>query len=79
MNIGMLWFDNDKGKTLTQKVVDAATYYRDKYGAAPNYCEVHPGPDVPKKVGKIRIVANRTILPNHLWIGVDVANSPVAT
>jgi len=42
MNIGMLWFDNDPKIELNKKIERAASYYRDKYGAAPTLCYVHP-------------------------------------
>lgn len=42
MDIGMLWFDNDKKSDYEVKIERAATYYRNKYGKAPNLCFVHP-------------------------------------
>lgn len=42
MNIGMLWFDNDPKADLKIKIERAATYYRSKYGKAPNLCFVNP-------------------------------------
>ena len=42
MEIGMLWFDNDKRSDYEAKIERAASYYRDKYGKSPNLCFVHP-------------------------------------
>ena len=42
MNRGMLWFDNNPKTNLASKIKQAAEYYRQKYGAAPNLCLVHP-------------------------------------
>ena len=42
MDVGMLWFDNDKQADLRAKIERAAAYYRDKYGKTPNLCFVHP-------------------------------------
>ena len=42
MDIGMLWFDNDKKTDLTTKVSRAAEYYQKKYGQMPNLCFVNP-------------------------------------
>ena len=42
MEIGMLWFDNDKKSDYESKIERAATYYRNKYGKTPNLCFVHP-------------------------------------
>ncbi len=42
MDIGMLWFDNDKGADFAVKVKRAVDYYKKKYGQIPNLCFVHP-------------------------------------
>lgn len=42
MDIGMLWFDNDKKSDYEVKIERAAAYYRNKYGKTPNLCFVHP-------------------------------------
>jgi len=42
MDIGMLWFDNDKKSDYEAKIERAARYYRKKYGKTPNLCFVHP-------------------------------------
>lgn len=42
MNVGMLWFDNDPKAEITVKIERAASYYRNKYGANPTLCFVHP-------------------------------------
>jgi hypothetical protein len=76
MKIGMLWFDNDQKHTLDQKIQGAATYYATKYGAQPNLCYVHPSlmPTVPEgteyKAGGVEVRGTRSVMPNHLWIGV---------
>lgn len=78
MNTGMLWFDNDPKAELPIKVQRAAKYFKEKYGTSPNLCFVHPsmlsGANPTKGNGSlgtgIEIRPNRSILPNHLWIGV---------
>jgi hypothetical protein len=80
MNFGMLWFDNDPKAELTVKIQRAASYYQDKYGQFPNICLVHPSmirmPSPTNegglKTSGIEIRPNRSVLPNHLWIGVVV-------
>ena len=101
MDVGMLWFDNDRRKDLSSKVTRAANYYREKYGRAPNVCFVHPSMlgasngsgtngngssgqngSTPKNesetkklmAGKIEVRSADTILPNHLWIGINGKN-----
>lgn len=83
MNIGMLWFDNDPKAEIGIKIERAASYYRTKYGKAPNLCFVHPSMlggdavsqaaeqtvDAPKSVA-VEVRASRSVLPNHFWIGI---------
>jgi hypothetical protein len=77
MEIGMLWFDDDPKKSLTQKIVGAADYYRHKYGCVPNICVVNVNAlDVPVlDVGIVRVTAARWIMPGHLWIGMKKAGA----
>lgn len=82
MAIGMLWFDNSPGDDLPIKVKRAADYYRGKYGRMPTVCFVHPTmvsgaePGEATQVNEImsdgiRIKKNRSIMPNHFWMGVE--------
>jgi hypothetical protein len=69
MNIGMLWFDNRPGASLAEKVENAARYYCEKYGRAPNVCFVNQA-----EVGTVEGVTIRThrgIMRNHYWLGVE--------
>jgi hypothetical protein len=72
MDIGMLWFDNDPKADVLSKVQKAAAYYSKKYGEAPNLCFVHPSmlPEPKTEAGEIAVRTNKTMLPNHFWIGV---------
>ena len=79
MNVGMLWFDNDKHTALAAKVERAAQYYRQKYGQFPDLCLVHPsmlgeGTSQETPPGTVALRPNRLILPDHLWIGVEERN-----
>ncbi len=80
MNIGMLWFDNDPRTGVQAKIERAATYYRNKYGNTPNLCFVHPSMLVknggnseaaPVPNGNIEVRPSTSVLPNHIWIGVN--------
>ncbi len=84
MNVGMLWFDSDSKSSLDVKVERAAAYYRNKYGKRPTLCFVHPSmlPEIStasqdEVQGKVYITdgvevrSNRSVLPNHFWIGVN--------
>ena len=85
MEIGMLWFDNDKKASIPSKVEKAARYYQQKYGVNPDLCYVHPktvkgenggnkrsrktAEAEPMKIGKILVLKNEKVLPDHFWIG----------
>lgn len=71
---GLLWFDNDPGKPMSQKVTEAATGYRLKHAAWPNLCYVHPSMfqvGSSTLVNRINVVVNKTVLKDHFWIGVS--------
>ena len=94
MEIGMLWFDNDKGTSIPNKVKKAAQYYQKKYGVSPDLCYVHPktvgganGKNKTSKnrvqvdqlkIGKIKVLKNKKILPDHFWIGVGTIEDPIS-
>ncbi|MHC4749239.1 MAG: hypothetical protein ACYTFW_05130 [Planctomycetota bacterium] len=92
MEIGMLWFDNDKKSNYEAKIERAAAYYRDKYGKAPNLCFVHPCMVPKNKTPKpepgnaekhmksqgVEIRVSKTMLPNHFWIGINRQESTSA-
>jgi hypothetical protein len=86
MNVGMMWFNDNPKVPPATKVLEAADYYLTKYGQKPDLCLVSPAMYeqiqdkssqkdsdelVEGKQGKIIIRALRSILPGHLWIGVD--------
>ena len=76
MNIGMLWFDNDKFTDLTTKIERAAAYYIKKYGKQPDLCFLHPSmmaEPTPTARG-IEVKTTKQILPNHFWLGVHETN-----
>ena len=82
MHIGMLWYDNTPNVSLKTRIEKAADYYRRKYHQEPNLCLIHPsmlegernrskgGADIPQ-VGSMTIRSYGTVLPGHLWIGVE--------
>lgn len=73
MDIGMLWFDNDPKSDVSTKVMEAAAYYRQKYGEEPNLCFVHPSmvTEPENQAGAISVVVSSSVLPFHFWIGVQ--------
>jgi hypothetical protein len=86
MHTGMMWFDNDSVTELPAKVRRAAAYYQNKYGVRPDTCLVNPAmlggkaalqldAEASKSGGakseRITVRASRSVLPGHLWIGVQ--------
>jgi hypothetical protein len=76
MEIGMLWFDNDKNKPLTEKILQAAEYYTKKYGKKPDTClvnslELGRSGQSSGNVAGIQLAAMDSVQPHHLWIGRD--------
>ena len=94
MDIGMLWFDNDRKTSMPSKVEKAARYYHKKYGVDPDLCYVHPkmvaksngkkngknkaANRKPLKIGKILVLKNEKVLPGHLWIGLRTGEDKIS-
>ncbi len=72
MDIGMLWFDDGPG-AVKDKVARAGQFYAEKYGRVATVCMVHPNTlrGWEGKVGGIEVMAEKAILPDHYWIGVE--------
>ncbi len=73
MHSGMLWFDDTPSRDLGTKIQTALEYYRKKYKREPNLCLVNPGMigKEPMQLGHVTVRAYRSILPHHLWVGVE--------
>jgi hypothetical protein len=74
MREGLLWFDNDPKRDLTQKVGRAAAHYQRKHGQKPNVCYVHPSMvQGSEEVDGVHVAGLPTVLKHHLWIGEEAA------
>lgn len=81
MKVGLLWFDDDPKRSLREKIAPAAKRYRQKYGAPPNTCYVHPSTLLPAQagggngktaqVGTVHVATLPTVLQHHFWIGQE--------
>ncbi len=70
MQLGMMWLDADKKRSLEEKVERAADYYKDKYGRLPELCLVHTNMlSSEKNIGQIKIQPTKAIVRNHFWLG----------
>jgi hypothetical protein len=70
---GMLWFDNDKKRTLSEKIRRAADYFNKKYGRVPNVCFVNKKVTEAVDLPGIKVRPTRSILPNHFLVGMEEA------
>jgi hypothetical protein len=86
MKIGLSLIDDDKTRTLAEKVERAAALYVRKYGVKPNCCHVNLGDfkaalisATPRTSGKesneefngVAVHGSMAQRPNYLWIGVS--------
>ena len=73
MREGLLWFDDDPGQDLGEKIGPAVRRYRQKFGTVANVCYVHPsaleGNGKVRKVGEVRVAALGSVLLHHFWVG----------
>ena len=73
MREGLLWFDNDPKRSLTDKITRAATRYQSKFRQKPTICFMNKADFAgkPEKVNGIVLRAAPNVLRHHLWIGVE--------
>ncbi|HEY72066.1 MAG: hypothetical protein DRJ03_10250 [Chloroflexi bacterium] len=77
MKQGLLWYDDNPGRDLADKVRQAARRYRQKFGAAPDICYVHPlalngnGNGKGQKVGRVCVSPLPSVLRHHFWLGQE--------
>jgi hypothetical protein len=71
MNVGMLWLDDDRSRSLDEKVSRAVDYYQEKYGRTPEICLVNIKTLAAEtQVGKVSVQPWASILPHHFWLGM---------
>ncbi len=85
MRTGLLWYDDDPGRGLEEKVLRAAQHYERKYGRRPDLCLVNPDALAnasqvgrsPASVsgeglvaGGVEIRPRGSVLPHHFWLGM---------
>jgi hypothetical protein len=73
---GLLWFDNDPGRGVADKVVRATARYQHKYGHSPDVCYVHPAAltNCPAQVSNVKVLPSPTVLLHHFWLGVEASS-----
>jgi hypothetical protein len=78
MKEGLLWFDDDPGRDLAQKISRAAQRYQQKFGRRPNVCYVHPSliGNTPQQVGGVQVAPLPSVLRHHFWMGEETVSAP---
>ncbi len=74
MRVGMLWCDDDRSRSLEERLLLAVDYYHAKYGCRPNLCFVHPTTLAEAPQGSkspVTLRKSTAILPDHFWLGVE--------
>lgn len=73
MQEGLLWFDKDPRRNLSDKVRQAATRYQVKFGCRPTICYLNSADIDPQteEVNGIQIRTAANIQRYHLWVGVE--------
>jgi hypothetical protein len=77
MREGLLWFDDDPRRQIEEKVAQAATRYRQKFGIAPDICYVNEqalnrteGRAIKHlSIGGLSVQPLSTVRPHHFWVG----------
>jgi hypothetical protein len=81
MKEGLLWYDDNPGRDLAEKIGPAVRRYRRKFGVAPNVCYVHAsalatagsagpgGNGHEREVNGVRVAPLPSVLRHHFWVG----------
>lgn len=73
MEIGIIWYDNNKERTLEDKIALAVEHYKAKYHQAPTVCYVNPNlllANSKYKAGESRLLTDVYVLP-QTTVAVD--------
>ncbi len=73
MRVGLLWYDDDPARDLSQKIARAVSRYQQKFGRRPTVCYVHPSAvdEGTKEVCHLKIAASLSVLRHHFWVGEE--------
>lgn len=73
MREGLLWFDNDPNRQLSDKISRAVTRYQTRFGRRPTTCYLNER-DFDSRLARINGVQLKPVSdvrPNHFWLGVE--------
>ncbi len=80
MKEGLLWFDNDPQRKLSDKVNQAAKRYRAKLRRKPTVCYINTDQFDEKinQVNGVHLKPANNIRPHYFWIGVEQKTAKAA-
>ena len=82
---GLLWFDDNPTRPVTDKIERAVQRYQQKYGHNPDVCYVHESETIGEPIGAqlkegelrvaegVKVLPAKSVLPHHFWLGVAKA------
>jgi len=76
---GLLWFDDNPNRAVTEKIERAVQRYQQKYDHQPDVCYVHPAHLKEGEVSAadalgttgLKVLPAKSVLPHHFWLGVE--------
>ena len=73
MQEGLLWFDKDSQRKLSDKISRAAVRYQTKFGQRPTICYLNANDldDQIEEVDGIQLLPSTNVQRYHFWIGVE--------
>jgi hypothetical protein len=74
VEVGWMWQDADKNRTLEEKVELAARRYQEKHERQANVCFVNPAHlngDECLRVNGVLVLPRKNIMPHYFWLGVE--------
>lgn len=73
MKEGLLWFDNDPQRQMSEKVNRAATRYQTRFGRRPTTCYISSADfdGHTDEIGGIRVKPASDVRRHHFWIGEE--------
>jgi hypothetical protein len=78
MKEGLLWYDNDPQRKLTEKVKQAAQCYQSRLRRKPTVCYINAA-EFDTEVDQINGIHLRpatNVLPHHFFVGVEQDSLP---
>jgi hypothetical protein len=80
MKQGMLWYDSQIAKDFQHRLNLAVSYFKEKYGFAPECCYVHPEmlKSFPQAENTLKVMADEKVLRNHIWMEFPAKENPPA-